>query len=67
MHMSVLFLSPAELGQGQYRRLSAFFGGPAHNPELAAPDPPASTSAGRLRTATEAMPRWDWLQATERA
>ena len=52
IHMRALFLSPAELGQGQYRRLPAFFGSPAHNPlnpALAAArqpqtyDPPVST------------------------
>ena len=48
IHMNGLFLSPAELGQGQYRRPPAFSGGPAHNPALAAPDPPASTSPGRV-------------------
>ena len=37
IHISALFLSPAGLGQGRYRDPPAFFGGPAHNPALAAP------------------------------
>ena len=43
IQMCALFLSPAELAQGRYRLPPAFFGGPTHNPALAAPDPSVST------------------------
>ena len=55
--MSALFLSPAELGQGQYQRPPALFGGADHNPALAAPEPPVSTQVSwTLRSTTVAMP-----------
>ena len=40
----ICVLPPAELGRGRATAPPAYFGGPAHNP--AAPEPPASMSAG---------------------
>ena len=56
-------LARVMLGRGRAIVQPASLDGPAHPP--AAPEPPASASAGLLGSTTVAMPRREWWQAVE--